>query len=131
MAQCVNCGAGLEPGNPRCPKCGSAVEGLVSPMPQPAQPPQYAQVDKPVFQTGNAPSLGSSAKSRMAYILLGVFLGPLGIHNFYAGYNGKGVAQLLITLLLGWLFFPLMVVWIWAVIEVCTVKQDAHGNRFS
>ncbi|MBQ3218003.1 MAG: TM2 domain-containing protein [Akkermansia sp.] len=26
-------------------------------------------------------------KSRLAYILLGVFLGSLGIHNFYAGYT--------------------------------------------
>lgn len=27
-------------------------------------------------------------KSRLAYILMGLFLGGLGVHNFYAGYNG-------------------------------------------
>lgn len=30
---------------------------------------------------------------------MGIFLGALGIHNFYLGYTGKAVAQLLITLL--------------------------------
>lgn len=31
--------------------------------------------------------------------LLGIFLGSLGIHNFYLGYTGKALAQLLISLL--------------------------------
>src|SRR5262245_27835588 len=37
---------------------------------------------------------GRSPKSRTTYILLGVFLGPLGAHNFYAGYTGRAVGQL-------------------------------------
>lgn len=44
--------------------------------------------------TGNVPLPGSmSDKNRTSYILLGVFLGLLGIHNLYAGYNSKAVAQ--------------------------------------
>jgi len=63
-------------------------------------------------------------------VLLGLFLGCLGIHNFYAGYNGKAVAQLLITLVLGWwLIVPWLAVAVWAVVEVCTVTHDAQGNR--
>ena len=81
--------------------------------------------------TGIAPLPGSSAKGRTAYVLLGIFLGGLGIHNFYAGYTGKAIAQLLITLLTGWLVFPLFAVGIWVLIEVCTVTQDAQGNRFT
>ncbi len=69
------------------------------------------------------------AKSRLAYILLAVLLGSLGIHNFYAGYTGKGIAQLLITLVsLGALS---IVSWIWAIVEVCTVTQDANGVPFA
>ena len=41
----------------------------------------------------------SGGKSRMAAGILGLLLGGLGIHNFYLGYTGKGLAQLLITVL--------------------------------
>jgi TM2 domain-containing membrane protein YozV len=72
----------------------------------------------------------AAAKSRLAYILLGVFLGGLGIHNFYAGYTGKAVAQLLITIFTFWLVVPILAVWIWVIYEVITVKQDANGVPF-
>ena len=82
--------------------------------------------------TGNASIPGTSAaKGRVAYVLLGFFLGQLGIHNFYAGYKAKAVAQLLITVCIGWLIVPLIIVWLWAIVEICTVKQDAHGVQFS
>jgi TM2 domain-containing membrane protein YozV len=73
----------------------------------------------------------SSQKSRVAYILLGLFLGGLGIHNFYAGYTGRAVAQLLITLLTGWLIVPILIVGIWVLIEVITVTSDAQGLPFN
>lgn len=64
-------------------------------------------------------------KSRLAYILLGLFLGGLGVHNFYAGYNGKGIAQLL--------SFGILtpVVWIWVIVEIITVTKDVQGVPFS
>ena len=71
-----------------------------------------------------------NAKSRISYILLGIFLGCLGIHNFYAGYVGRAVAQLLITLFTGWLIIPWFAVWIWCIVEVCTVRVDARGIKF-
>jgi len=67
-------------------------------------------------------------KTRLAYILLGVFLGGLGIHNFYAGYTGKGIAQLLMSLFLWWTIVAPIAVWIWIIVEVCTVDRDADGN---
>ncbi len=76
------------------------------------------------------PGTGST-RSRIAYILLGLFLGGLGVHNFYAGYSGKGIAQLLITLLTGWLILPLFAVGLWVIIEICTVTKDAEGLRFA
>lgn len=70
----------------------------------------------------------SPPKSRVAYILLAFFLGGLGIHNFYAGYSGKGVAQLLMTLFLWWTIVVPIGVWIWIIVEMCTVDRDAYGN---
>lgn len=68
-------------------------------------------------------------KSRVAYVVLGILLGTLGIHNFYAGYVGKGIAQLLISILSAGFLSPIS--WIWAIIEVCTVTKDAKGEPFS
>lgn len=68
------------------------------------------------------------AKDRVAYVLLAVFLGGIGIHNFFAGYTSRAVAQLLICLLtcgIGGI-----VTSIWAIVEACTVTQDANGVRF-
>ena len=70
----------------------------------------------------------SSAKDRVAYVLLAVFLGGIGIHNFYAGFTNRAIIQLLVSILsCGILWFFM---WIWAIIEACTVTQDANGVRF-
>lgn len=84
-------------------------------------PPVQVQ-PAPVVSTPNP-----NAKSRAVYVLLGLFLGGLGIHNFYAGYTGKAVWQLLLVILTGWLVIPLVVVGVWVIIEVCTTTQDASG----
>ena len=64
--------------------------------------------------------------SRTTYILLGLFFGCLGMHNFYAGYSGRGAIQLISTLLcIGWAFVPL-----WVLIEVCTETRDGNGVPF-
>lgn len=72
---------------------------------------------------------GRSYKSRTTYIVLGIFLGALGVHNFYAGYTGRAVGQLCLTVLtLGYLG---IVSWIWAIIEICIVEKDSTGLNFS
>ena len=66
----------------------------------------------------------SGGKSRMAAGLLGLLLGGLGIHNFYLGYTGKGITQLLITVLsFGLLaFIPA----IWGLIEGIMILTDKN-----
>lgn len=44
-------------------------------------------------------NVNSNGKSKIAAGLFGIFLGAFGVHNFYLGYTGKAVAQLLITVL--------------------------------
>jgi TM2 domain-containing membrane protein YozV/ribosomal protein L40E len=107
---CQSCGAIIKKDAEICPKCGVRV--------------------KPAPFSFGASNPGS--KQRLTYILLGIFLGGLGIHNFYAGYTSKGVAQLLITLLLGWLFgLGILIVYIWVIIEIVTVTVDANGEIMS
>ena len=69
----------------------------------------------------------------MAAGLLGIFLGSLGVHNFYLGFTGKAVAQLLLTLIGGWLFgLGAIAASIWGLVEgiqilTGSIKADAKG----
>jgi TM2 domain-containing membrane protein YozV len=67
------------------------------------------------------------AKSRAIYILLALFLGIFGVHNFYAGRTGVGVAQLCITSFLGVLILPLLAVMIVNLIEIVVIDRDSRG----
>lgn len=69
-----------------------------------------------------------STKSRIAFVMLGIFLGSLGVHNFYAGYVWRGVLQLVITV--ATLGYAAVISWIWAIVEVCTVDRDAQNQVF-
>ena len=71
------------------------------------------------------------AKSRVIYIVMALFLGVFGVHNFYAERTGCGVAQLLITVFAGWLVFPLFAVGVWVLVEICVVKTDGRGVPFA
>ena len=64
----------------------------------------------------------------MIYILLGIFLGGLGIHNFYTGYYLQGAIKLGITVIsCGWLY---LAAWIWGIVEICTIRTDGAGQEF-
>ncbi len=74
------------------------------------------------------------AKNRIVAGLLALFLGTLGIHNFYLGYTSKGITQLLLTTI-GWIILigPLIAA-VWAFIEAIqifmgSISVDANGVR--
>lgn len=70
----------------------------------------------------------SSDKKRSTFVLLGIFFGLVGAHNFYAGYTARAVTQLVLTLLL--FFFTAPFVFLWNIIECCVVKKDVKGLPF-
>lgn len=119
--RCSGCGADIPSQEPVCPYCGASMPGDAVPPAVPAASAAAAAVPQPVGQ--------GPAKVQRTYLLLGILLGGLGIHNFYAGYTVKGIAQLLITVLSGGTLAA--VSWIWAIVEACTVKQDARGIPFA
>ena len=112
---CPNCGKEVLENAVVCVNCGSAVN------------------------TNNVNSINNTnttvdpnSKSKIAAGLLGIFLGALGIHNFYLGYTSKAIAQLLITVLsCGFLG---VVSEIWGLIEgililTDSINVDANGVK--
>ena len=77
-------------------------------------------------------------KSKKAAGLLGIFLGAYGVHNFYLGFKGKAIFQLVLTIvgtLLSYFLIgliPIFAAIIWSVVEgiiILSSKEykDAHG----
>ena len=106
---------------------GAELEGAVQHQ-QTIQQQKLVKV-RPARQIQVVAEAPGESKSRVAYIVLALFLGGLGIHNFYAGRTGSGVCQLLLTVLLGWLVIPWLVVVVWNLVEICVVTTDGNGRR--
>jgi TM2 domain-containing membrane protein YozV len=112
----------------------SNLKGLAI-SPPPVAVPQPSAVIYPPPVVIAMPPQNKIYKQQIVYIILGLFLGGLGIHNFYAGYVGRGIAQLLISILGSILLFPLvgipaLIVGVWVLVEICVVNTDAAGNNF-
>lgn len=117
---CVKCGAQKGVGNSYCPNCG-----------QPTQPGSQVCLNCGVaLNAGNYAPEG--AKSKLAAGLLGIFLGCLGVHNFYLGYTGKAVTQLVLTLATCGLGGFITSIWglIEGILILCgNINTDANGIR--
>lgn len=102
MKYCPNCGTELQEGAEVCLKCGKLINGKTVKQ-----------------QTGQ--------KSKLAAGLLGIFLGGWGIHSFYLGNPGKGVSQIVVTII------TCGIGALWGFIEgililAGSITTDANGN---
>lgn len=98
MKYCRECGAEIVDNAVICPKCGCRQGGRIN-------------------------TDDTSPKSRLACLLLCIFLGVLGIHRFYAGRIGSGV----LMLFLGWATCG-----IWPLIDIILIAtgsfKDGEGR---
>lgn len=97
---CSNCGKELTEDIRFCPECGQQVGNIQS------------QSQPIIMQMPRQP------KSRAIAIVLCIFLGWLGIHDFYIGRNTVGLAKILITLILGWFIIGLIIVSLWCFFDL-------------
>ena len=114
--------------------------------PPPAQPPAppgdpvgyqpmgYQPLGYPPLYQPFVPVVMEPPKSKVAAALLALFVGTLGIHNFYLGRTGLGVAQLLLATVGGVLTCGLatVAVAVWAFVEfiviLCGGIRDRYGR---
>ena len=101
---CHNCGTATRPNQSACATCGVTLAAG-----------------------------GAGSKSRVTAGLLGIFLGGLGIHKFYLGYNRAGIIMILVSFAGGLLTWGLAALAAGAVglIEgiVYLTKSDADFER--
>lgn len=122
-AICTHCGVPVGQGNNYCGNCGNQV-----------QPGAAVCMACGYATTAGKTIAPPGAKSKMAAGLLGIFLGGLGVHNFYLGYTSKGVAQLLITLLSCGMLCEVSAIWglIEGIMILCgNINTDANGVPLS
>lgn len=114
-----------------CKYCGKETETEVCAACQTAKSSETIEVEATKVESTNSNvTYTPAAKSKIAAGLLGIFLGAFGVHNFYLGFTGKAIAQLLITVLsCGTLSFASA---IWGLIEgililTGSMNVDADG----
>lgn len=102
VAFCRRCGEKIYVDTEICPKCGVRQK----------------------FADGTAYTGDYSRKSRLAATLLCFFLGGLGIHCFYVGRIGRGIAMIFVSwLTLG--IWPLVDL----IIIICGSFKDSDGKK--
>lgn len=126
---CKQCGKPIDDGQDLCEDCKATNANQNTANNQQYSQPQNNNVNYNNYNNNN--NNNSNGKSKIAAGLLGIFLGAFGVHNFYLGYTGKAVAQLLITILsCGFLAFASS---LWGLIEgililTGSINTDAQGN---
>lgn len=113
MKYCPNCGAELSENQDVCINCGKILNNATHSQ----QPNQ---------------NRATNQKSKMAAGLFGIFLGSLGVHNFYLGYTTKGIIQILLTFFGACLIIGPAVSGIWGLVEGIlilsgSINEDAYG----
>ena len=142
---CKYCGKEIEDGKEVCEECASketetkVEENVVIEEPKEENTNNETVKEETTTHTyvntnsatGTNTNTTKNQKSKVGAGIMGILLGALGVHNFYLGYTGKAVAQLLITILSCGCLAP--VSGIWGLIEgimilTCDINKDANGN---
>lgn len=152
---CRNCGTPADDAAQFCTNCGASLKVESAAVNPPAPAPEYPVPDTvplgaadpvppPPFGasgTYTPPQSGSpypsavvrEPKQKLVAALLGIFLGWIGIHRFYLGYNTIGIVQLILGILgIFTCGVTSIASWIWGIIDgvlILTgkIRTDAQG----
>lgn len=115
-----------------CKYCGKETENEVCDECKNKENNETIEVEATKVESNDTTNSTAKPKSKIAAGLLGIFLGAFGVHNFYLGYTGKAIAQLLISILS--CGFLAVVSEIWGLVEgiqilTGSIDTDAKGVK--
>ncbi len=128
---CKNCGSQMDENAVVCVKCGTAKGSGNAFCPNCGQPTNAGAAVCLNCGSALTATVSGEAKSKLVAGLLGIFLGSLGIHNFYLGYTTKAVIQLVICLVGSCLIIGPLVAGVWGLVEgimILTGKINVDGK---
>lgn len=123
---CRNCGRRLDGDFEYCDECDKRLHEV--------KEDENVQVIQEVGkkEEKKESAINPEAKSKVAAGIFGLLLGSFGVHNFYLGYNGKAIAQLLITILSCGILSPVSALWGFIegiLILTGSIDSDANGVK--
>ncbi|MFZ9782105.1 MAG: NINE protein [Bacilli bacterium] len=133
--KCPKCGRETQDKTKFCGWCGADMSNPFQKQAKPIEPEVLDEKDlKRESGEPKKADIRTESRSKLVAGLLAIFVGGLGIHNFYLGYNNRGLVQLLLGSV-GFIFIigP-FISGIWGFIEgiqILTgdINMDAFGNK--
>jgi TM2 domain-containing membrane protein YozV len=133
--KCPDCGRETQDQTKYCGFCGADMNKPTSKKQKPIEPEVMDEKDvkRNQSQTFNPQT---EPKSKLVAGLLGIFVGSLGIHNFYLGYTNRGVIQLLLATVGSLVLVGPIIAGVWGLIEGIqilsgTINTDANGTKLT
>ena len=131
IGACPNCTIRTNLNAEKCEACQMELKGMLSESTRPEKREPLPKYEDLFNGQENRVQVVKPAKSRGVYVILGLFFGLLGVHNFYIGRFGVGAAQLLITCILGWFVVGLVISAIWALLDLFLIDKDGAGDALA
>ncbi len=136
--KCPKCGRETQDKTKFCGWCGADMNNPFQTKEKPIQPEVMDEKDvkrQQSKETNPNPNPMLEPKSKLVAGLLAIFVGGLGIHNFYLGYTQRGIAQLILSTVGSIFIIGPIISWLWALIEgiqifTGEINKDANGVRF-
>lgn len=125
---CPNCGAEIRSGAHFCPNCGAKLDDWepnkkqYQYQEQPQPEPFYQNPDSRDYFTGNSfiPDSRWPVKSKIAYGILAILLGDIGIQYFYMGETTKGIVNICFC----WTGIPALIGLIQGIVALCSSDEE-------
>jgi TM2 domain-containing membrane protein YozV len=78
-----------------------------------------------IFEEYTPPDVKGESKSKVRSLVLAIFLGFVGAHNFYLGYTNKAMIQLILSVIGGFMTngITTIIIEIWVIVEIIFIAK--------